>query len=137
MGAALPYLFEHLFGATAALIVTVVCAVMGIFFLWLGHVHRDPDDPPLSFFRKSSTFVLAAAVCLGLCFAGWKMYVQKKNERHPIEILAPPQPIQKIPPVVDQKAINSDCSNVSAGGDVKIDCSPEKSNDKSNPLPKH
>jgi hypothetical protein len=131
VGAAMPYLIEHFFGATAALVVTIICAVLGIGFLWAGHVHRGKDDPPITLARKTITTILACSAIFWVCFMGWKVHAQAKTKNEPAASL-PAQP----PPsgTIIQTAKDSDCSNIVAK-DLKLKCEieKEKKDDKSKP----
>jgi hypothetical protein len=120
VGASIPYLIEHLFGASLALLVTIFCAILGVGFLCAGHVHRRPEDPPLTFKKKTITGVLATAVTFSICLMGWKMHTQSiaKGGQTVVLPYAPPQDIT-------QEAKHSDCSNIVAK-DVQIKCETEK-----------
>lgn len=100
MGAAIPYLIEHTFGATIALIATLVCAIAGVVFLWSGHLHREPDDPPVSLSRKIATGVLGIIVIFGACLAGLKVYA---NSGHSVDkaggAASPPFAVQSPPQI--------------------------------------
>ena len=45
-------------------------------FLWAGHTQRETGDLPISRLRKILTGFLAAFVIFGVCFAGWRAYLQ-------------------------------------------------------------
>jgi hypothetical protein len=74
LGAAIPYLIEHLLGPGAALAGSIACGVVGIGFLFSAHVHREITDAPITTKQKLLTVGLGIAVIFGVCFAGWKLY---------------------------------------------------------------
>ena len=121
VGVSMPYLIEHLFGPTYALVVTLVCATIGVCFLWAAHNHRLPDQPPISAKRKVCTALLACAVIYTISEAGWHVY----TPRRPI---VPPPPVAPalLPPIINQTATDSECSNLVAGSDAQIKCEAEK-----------
>lgn len=116
MGASVPYLIEHLFGPTRALIVTVACAVAGVCFLWAGHNHRLRGQPPISSKRKACTALLAIAVIFAIGESSWQIYATHRSMA-----TSPPSPS---PPtiVINQTAKDSDCTNLVAGSDARITC---------------
>lgn len=124
VGASAPYLIEHLFGPTSALVVTVVCAIVGVCFLWAGHNHRLTDQAPISSKRRACTGLLAVAVIFTICEASWHIY----TERNVVKTVAPPPsaiPVQP-PTTINQTSTDSNCSNLVAGSDAKIKCETEK-----------
>jgi hypothetical protein len=121
-GAAMPYLIEHLFGPASALIVTVICATAGVCFLWAGHNHRNPNDPPISVKRKACTAVLAIAVIVAVCESSWHIYAQHHSDIHE-------KPADGITPqTIIQNSIDSSCSNLVAGSAAQIKCDAEEKN---------
>jgi multisubunit Na+/H+ antiporter MnhE subunit len=124
VGASVPYLIEHLFGPTSALIVTVVFAIVGVCFLWAGHNCRLQDPAPISAKRKVFSALLAAAVIFTICNAGWHVYIAHRI----VETSAPQRPtiVVQPPPTINQTATGSDCSNLVAGSNARVGCEANK-----------
>jgi hypothetical protein len=133
IGAAMPYLIEHLFGPITALIATLVCAIVGVIFLWSGHLHREPLDPPMKLVVRIGTTVLAISVIFCICFMGWKVYAQPKHSQEKKEISSPvsspPPPVASPPQIIIQNADHSDCANISAK-EAKVRCEIMKEKEK-------
>jgi hypothetical protein len=121
MGFSVPYLIEHFFGPTSALIVAVICTVVGVCFLGAGHLHRLPDQAPLSAKRKALTALLMLAIICTVCEASWHIYAV-----HRPEVAPPLQPPPVAPTTINQTSTGSDCSNIVAGSASQINCNAGK-----------
>ncbi len=114
LGASLPYLIEHLFGASVALILALFLVVCGIALLYLGHIHRDKGEKPISLKSKIVIGTLLAAICMVVCFLGWR--IGHMNHASELNVASPPAvPGQTI---IQQQSQDSDCANIVAGRDV-------------------
>ncbi len=77
---------------------------------WLGDAYRE--NAPITLVCVYGIFILCA-ICAHLSIR----HISKKTETMQPIPMAPVVPV-----TVDQKATDSTCSNISAGGSVNIDC---------------
>lgn len=68
-------------------------------------------------------FVSAIAIVLILVFVGWR---DLRHTSLPAPVMNSAAPSPPPPASVNQHADNSDCSNVVAGGDVNMNCTPSE-----------